>query len=356
MYQIDSWRQRVRRVGPGHHGCDGAAVAFVEGAGWPAMLGGRLGGAAHGRRRPAVRLASAGTLLRRQPASGSPWMCTNAITAVFPAVRLLSCYRLLASRGVACDIVASPLIRSGAEGRLKTGRRDARRVARLHHAGELPFVRPPSPMQQEPRDLAATTPASGLDRSAASGPGSCCLGTGGCTGEGRAEGLDSPATGVAVEPMLCHSTRRAAGGPLLRRKRALTTTASSSKTPDYGRALSPRARANTLSLRASPAFPGESTFDSRSPRSRAVGTRDSPTGRTGRPQKIRPCYRSGHESSCRRSTFSCTRSGGERLRIVLGWWLATRRSGTGSGSKACPNQPGICWSTLSGRSQGVRLA
>ena len=62
-------------------------------------------------------------------------------------------YRLLASLGVACDIVAPSLTPVRPGDRVKTDRRDARKLVRLYRAGELSFVRPPSPEQEGLRDL-----------------------------------------------------------------------------------------------------------------------------------------------------------------------------------------------------------
>lgn len=62
-------------------------------------------------------------------------------------------YRLLGTTGVACDVIAPSLtpIRSG--DRVKTDRRDAKKLVRLYRAGELGFVSPPSPEQEGLRDL-----------------------------------------------------------------------------------------------------------------------------------------------------------------------------------------------------------
>jgi transposase len=57
-------------------------------------------------------------------------------------------HRLLASMGVACDVVAPSLIPRRAGDRVKTGRRDASRLARLHRAGELTPVRVPSAAEE----------------------------------------------------------------------------------------------------------------------------------------------------------------------------------------------------------------
>jgi transposase len=62
-------------------------------------------------------------------------------------------YRLLASMGVACDVVAPSLIPVRPGERVKTDKRDARKLVRLYRAGELSFVRPPTPEQEGLRDL-----------------------------------------------------------------------------------------------------------------------------------------------------------------------------------------------------------
>lgn len=62
-------------------------------------------------------------------------------------------YRLLASMGVACEVVAPGLVPKGAGDRVKTDRRDAVRLARLYRAGELTAIRVPSPAEEAVRDL-----------------------------------------------------------------------------------------------------------------------------------------------------------------------------------------------------------
>jgi len=62
-------------------------------------------------------------------------------------------HRLLSSMGVACDVIAPSLIPVRAGDRVKTDRRDAKKLVRLFRAGELAFVQPPSPMQEGLRDL-----------------------------------------------------------------------------------------------------------------------------------------------------------------------------------------------------------
>ena len=62
-------------------------------------------------------------------------------------------YRLLASMGVACDVVAPSLIPKGGSDKVKTDKRDACRQARLHRAGELTPVRVPTQAEEAVRDL-----------------------------------------------------------------------------------------------------------------------------------------------------------------------------------------------------------
>jgi transposase len=62
-------------------------------------------------------------------------------------------HRLLASMGVACDVVAPSLIPRRAGDRVKTDKRDATRLARLHRAGELTAIRVPAEAEEAVRDL-----------------------------------------------------------------------------------------------------------------------------------------------------------------------------------------------------------
>ena len=61
--------------------------------------------------------------------------------------------RLLRRLGVACDVVAPSLIPVGAGDRVKTDRRDAKKLVRLYRAGELSFVQAPTPETEGLRDL-----------------------------------------------------------------------------------------------------------------------------------------------------------------------------------------------------------
>ena len=62
-------------------------------------------------------------------------------------------FRLLSRIGVSCDVIAPSLVPVRAGDRVKTDRRDAKRLVRLYRAGELSFVEPPSPEQEGLRDL-----------------------------------------------------------------------------------------------------------------------------------------------------------------------------------------------------------
>jgi transposase len=62
-------------------------------------------------------------------------------------------YRLLRSMGVACEVVAPSLIPRAPGDRVKTDRRDAQRLARLHRAGQLVAIRVPSGAEEAVRDL-----------------------------------------------------------------------------------------------------------------------------------------------------------------------------------------------------------
>jgi transposase len=61
--------------------------------------------------------------------------------------------RLLGRLGVACDVIAPSLVAVRAGDRVKTDRRDAKRLVGLYRAGELSFVAAPSPEQEGLRDL-----------------------------------------------------------------------------------------------------------------------------------------------------------------------------------------------------------
>jgi transposase len=73
-------------------------------------------------------------------------------------------YRLLASIGVACDVVAPSLVPVAPGDKVKTDRRDARRLVRLYRAGELVAVRVPTREEEGCRDLCRLRGAAVFDR------------------------------------------------------------------------------------------------------------------------------------------------------------------------------------------------
>lgn len=126
-------------------------------------------------------------------------------------------YRLLASLGIACDIVAPSLTPVRPGDRVKTDRRDARKLARLYRAGELSFVRPPTPEQEGLRDLVRCRDDLRRARTAARHRiGKQLLRSGRVYREGktawtlrhrawlRRQRLDDPLAQAALEHMLCH--------------------------------------------------------------------------------------------------------------------------------------------------------
>jgi transposase len=62
-------------------------------------------------------------------------------------------YRLLTRLGVGCDVVAPSLIPVRAGDRVKTDRRDAKKLVSLYRGGLLRFVAPPTPETEGLRDL-----------------------------------------------------------------------------------------------------------------------------------------------------------------------------------------------------------
>ena len=61
--------------------------------------------------------------------------------------------RRLKKWGIACDVVAPSLTPKGSGDKIKTDRRDARMLARLHRAGELTAVHVPDERDEAIRDL-----------------------------------------------------------------------------------------------------------------------------------------------------------------------------------------------------------
>ena len=91
--------------------------------------------------------------------------------------RLRACYeagptgyelaRLLTSLGVACQVIAPSLIPTAPGDRVKTDKRDCRRLARLHRAGELVAIRVPTVAEEAVRDLCRARADMVIDRTRA---------------------------------------------------------------------------------------------------------------------------------------------------------------------------------------------
>ena len=61
--------------------------------------------------------------------------------------------RFLDEKGIPCDVIAPSLIPTRAGDRVKTDRRDAEKLARMHRMGELTAIHVPTPAQEALRDL-----------------------------------------------------------------------------------------------------------------------------------------------------------------------------------------------------------
>ncbi len=91
--------------------------------------------------------------------------------------RLRACYeagptgyelaRLLKALGVACEVIAPSLIPTAPGDRVKTDKRDARRLARLYRAGELVAIRVPTVAEEAVRDLCRARADMVIDRTRA---------------------------------------------------------------------------------------------------------------------------------------------------------------------------------------------
>ena len=85
---------------------------------------------------------------------------------------------------VQCQVIAPALVPRKPGERIKTDRRDARKLAELHRAGLLTEVRPPTPAEEAVRDLCRARDGARADRRIGSGVGigsaNCCFAEG-CT-------------------------------------------------------------------------------------------------------------------------------------------------------------------------------
>ena len=94
--------------------------------------------------------------------------------------------RQMATHRIACDVIAPALMPRKPGERVKTNRRDARKLAELGRAGLLTVVQPPTPADEAVRDLArarAMTPAR-ISSGVAIASASCCCGVA-CTTPAR---------------------------------------------------------------------------------------------------------------------------------------------------------------------------
>lgn len=86
-------------------------------------------------------------LIDRFPDRALLWSCYEAGPTGYDLARLLK------SLGVHCEVIAPSMIPKASGDKVKTDTRDARRLARLHRAGELVAVRIPTPSEEAVRDL-----------------------------------------------------------------------------------------------------------------------------------------------------------------------------------------------------------
>ena len=109
--------------------------------------------------------------------------------------RLRACYeagptgyelcRFLRTLGVSCEVIAPSLIPTAPGDRVKTDKRDCRRLARLYRAGELVAIRVPTVAEEAVRDLCRARADMVIDRTGpATGWGSSCCATDGSGGAG----------------------------------------------------------------------------------------------------------------------------------------------------------------------------
>ncbi len=89
-------------------------------------------------------------LIKRLGRPSGMWACYEAGPTGYDL------YRLLGSLKVRCDVVAPSLTPKGRGDRVKTDKRDARRLAGLHRAGELTAIAVPDRRQEAVRDLCRT--------------------------------------------------------------------------------------------------------------------------------------------------------------------------------------------------------
>jgi transposase len=89
-------------------------------------------------------------LIKRVGRPSGIWTCYEAGPTGYDL------YRLLGAMNLRCDVVAPSLTPKGRGDGVKTDKRDARRLARLHRAGQLTVIAVPNPAQEAVRDLCRT--------------------------------------------------------------------------------------------------------------------------------------------------------------------------------------------------------
>jgi len=100
-------------------------------------------------------------LLARFPDPSRVWACYEAGPTGYELARWLR------ASGMRCEVIAPSLIPKAPGDRVKTDKRDARRLARLFRAGQLTAVRVPTPAEEAVRDLCRAREDMVIDRTRA---------------------------------------------------------------------------------------------------------------------------------------------------------------------------------------------
>lgn len=100
-------------------------------------------------------------LMARFPDPSRVWACYEAGPTGYELARVLR------ASGMRCEVIAPSLIPKAPGDRVKTDKRDARRLARLFRAGQLTAVRVPTPAEEAVRDLCRAREDMVIDRTRA---------------------------------------------------------------------------------------------------------------------------------------------------------------------------------------------
>jgi transposase len=100
-------------------------------------------------------------LIRRFDDPGGVWACYEAGPTGYELARMLR------SAGMRCEVIAPALIPTAPGQRVKTDKRDARRLASLFRGGQLTSVRVPTPAEEAVRDLCRARADMVIDRTRA---------------------------------------------------------------------------------------------------------------------------------------------------------------------------------------------